>query len=166
MTPSDQASVREVALREAAALVREWHPRGTANLIADDIEALIDAPVEAWPECSEFYNLMQAYRFASVTSPVRVKAAYESVKSWLRVGHPAPDPPSDEATAELLRAARSANWQQVIMNGGPPCFHLEGRHFCLRAETWQGHTTDKDEWPYHKFISLEALLAAPRTEGK
>lgn len=65
---------------------------------------------------------------------------------------------------KLIEAAAHADWAQVILNGGPPCFMLErhGRHenvprFCLRAERWLGHT-DKDEWPEHRFISLRDLL--------
>lgn len=53
---------------------------------------------------------------------------------------------------ELLEAARNADWQQVVLNGGPPCFHLEGDRFCLRAERWEGHGE------LHQFISLADLL--------
>ena len=52
------------------------------------------------------------------------------------------------ATDAVLAACKSADWQQVVQNGGPPCFHLEGSQFCLRAERWQGHGVA------HKFISL------------
>lgn len=52
-------------------------------------------------------------------------------------------------------AARNMDWVQVVLNGGPPCFHLQddGR-FCGRAMRWVGHT---DEDP-HKFVSLAELL--------
>jgi len=50
-------------------------------------------------------------------------------------------------------AAERADWQQVVLNGGPPCFHI-GRgdiRFCLRAERWHGPDT-------HKFKSLAKLI--------
>lgn len=41
---------------------------------------------------------------------------------------------------EALKAAcESPDWQQIILNGGPPCFHLEEEgSFCLRAQRWAG----------------------------
>ena len=58
-------------------------------------------------------------------------------------------------SSESMEAAREADWQQVVLNGGPPCFHMEehGR-FCLRAERWGGHDTGH----FHNFVSLAALL--------
>jgi hypothetical protein len=56
----------------------------------------------------------------------------------------------------LSEAARYADWGQVICNGGPPCFRLEGVRFCLRTERWEGHSTD------HQFISLEEFLDSER----
>lgn len=55
----------------------------------------------------------------------------------------------------VLRAAEQMDWQQVVLNGGPPCFHLgdDGR-FCGRAKRWQGHG-EKD---FHEFVSLVDLL--------
>lgn len=38
--------------------------------------------------------------------------------------------------------------RQVIMNGGPPCYWIEGRHYCGRAERWAGH---HGENPHHAF---------------
>ena len=35
-----------------------------------------------WPECEEFYNLMQAYRWSR--APLDVAAAYNAVQDWLR----------------------------------------------------------------------------------
>ena len=51
-----------------------------------------------------------------------------------------------EETRKVLAAFRLADWQQVVLNGGPPCFHVErdGR-FCFRAERWPGHG------PQHEF---------------
>jgi len=66
----------------------------------------------------------------------------------------------------LLYAAENADWGQVVLNGGPPCFHLcEGGTFCLRAERWAGH--EAGAYPgSHKFFSLHAMLAArERKEG-
>ena len=53
-------------------------------------------------------------------------------------------------------ALQNIDWVQVVLNGGPPCFHLEedGR-FCLRAERWSGHHVHK----VHKFVSLAAYAA-------
>lgn len=48
---------------------------------------------------------------------------------------------------------------QVVYNQGPPCFHLEGHRFCLRAERWDGHHKEMDgSGPMHEFVSLEDLL--------
>lgn len=56
---------------------------------------------------------------------------------------------------KYLEAAKEMDWQQVVLNGGPPCFHLcdDGR-FCGRAERWDGH---KDEDP-HKFVPIHEML--------
>jgi len=58
---------------------------------------------------------------------------------------------------EAVHAAKIADWEQVILNGGPPCFKLmrDGK-FCFRAERWQGHGVD------HKYTSLEDLLRCLR----
>jgi hypothetical protein len=58
-----------------------------------------------------------------------------------------------------IQAAENFDWEQVVLNGGPPCFHLEedGR-FCGRAERWDGHKPFK-KWPaLHEFVSLADLL--------
>lgn len=60
--------------------------------------------------------------------------------------------------SKLLKAAKNADWQQVVLNGGPPCFHLEDGRFCLRAERWDGHKAVGGSEPIHKFVSLETLL--------
>jgi hypothetical protein len=81
----------------------------------------------------------------------RVAADMEKALSGLRL-------PVSACRFELLQAAERADWGQVVANGGPPCFHLEGDGtFCLRAERWQGHT-QRDRWPEHRFVSLRALL--------
>lgn len=62
-------------------------------------------------------------------------------------------------TVPLLHAAEVMDWQQVVFNGGPPCFHLcENGRFCGRAERWAGH---QDGDP-HKFVSLRDLLVLVR----
>jgi hypothetical protein len=54
-----------------------------------------------------------------------------------------------------LEAARLADWQTAVLNGGPPCFHLEDHGgFCLRAQAWEGHGHAN----FHKFQSLQDLL--------
>lgn len=52
-------------------------------------------------------------------------------------------------------AARNMDWQQVILNGGPPCFHLEDSKFCGRAWRWAGHGK------LHDFVPLDELFALP-----
>lgn len=60
------------------------------------------------------------------------------------------------ARDRFLRAAVRADWQQVVLNGGPPCFYLltEGgdARFCLCAERWMGHGS------HHPFVPLATLL--------
>ncbi len=56
----------------------------------------------------------------------------------------------------LMVAAQCMDWRQVVLNGGPPCFHLqEDGAFCGRAQRWMGH--DKDCLD-HEFVSLADLL--------
>jgi hypothetical protein len=69
---------------------------------------------------------------------------------------------------KLEEMARECDWVQVVGNGGPPCFYVETDkractrpRFCLRAERWGGHT-DKDQWPYHQYVSLASLLVKVR----
>jgi len=62
---------------------------------------------------------------------------------------------------ELLElAAKNADWRQVVANGGPPCFFIEGTHFCLRAQAWEGHDV------MHEFVPLHELFAAAIGETK
>ncbi len=48
------------------------------------------------------------------------------------------------------------DWQQVALNGGPPCFAVgadgDPLRFCGRAELWHGHDD------HHKYISFEAYV--------
>lgn len=68
---------------------------------------------------------------------------------------------------DIMTAAIGMDWIQVVLNGGPPCFFFESdeRRFCGRAKRWDGHT-DKDEYPEHRYVSLDALLATARAEGE
>ncbi len=69
-----------------------------------------------------------------------------------------------ELKKEIRAACDIADWQQVVLNGGPPCFHLDKGRFCLRAKRWPGHDAD------HPFTALGTLIeralrserAAPR----
>src|SRR5689334_16034514 len=60
---------------------------------------------------------------------------------------------SNEATAENPQM----DWQQVALNGGPPCFYVEGPQYCGRAERWPGHGNPA----FHDFVSLEYVTAKP-----
>lgn len=54
---------------------------------------------------------------------------------------------------ELINAAERMDWEQVVLNGGPPCFDLcEDGRFCGRAQRWAGHGD------LHEFVSLADLL--------
>lgn len=46
------------------------------------------------------------------------------------------------------------DWGQVVLNGGPPCFHVEGPQFCGRAERWPGHGNAA----FHAYVSLDGFL--------
>lgn len=59
-------------------------------------------------------------------------------------------------TTEERAAWEHADWQQVALNGGPPCFHLENKRFCLRAKRWAGHGD------MHIFLPLPQSLIASR----
>lgn len=59
---------------------------------------------------------------------------------------------------ELLQAAKDADWMQVVLNQGPPCFHLEEGRFCLRAQRWDGHKVIGGSEAIHEFVPLEMLL--------
>lgn len=47
------------------------------------------------------------------------------------------------------------DWQQVVLNGGPPCFFIEGPQFCGRTERWQGHGNSD----FHDYVSLEQMVS-------
>lgn len=68
--------------------------------------------------------------------------------------HSQPASPPVEGDAGVGQTAQM-DWQQVALNGGPPCFALlndENGWYCGRAERWEGHDGE------HRFISLDALL--------
>src|ERR1051325_3808084 len=52
------------------------------------------------------------------------------------------------------------DWEQVRLNGGPPCFYVEGPQFCGRAERWGGHGNPA----FHEYVSLSDLLTTARAE--
>lgn len=54
--------------------------------------------------------------------------------------------------------ATQMDWQQVVLNGGPPCFFVEGPQYCGRAERWTGHGNKAA----HDYVSLHDLLATVR----
>lgn len=56
----------------------------------------------------------------------------------------------------ISEAATGMDWTQVVLNGGPPCFHLEVGRFCLRAERWAGHGTGEND--IHPFVPTLAAL--------
>lgn len=68
---------------------------------------------------------------------------------------PKPLQPSEQE----LQAAEHMDWQQVVLNGGPPCFHLEDGRFCGRAERWAGHGE------LHKFRPLHEILQSTRAKA-
>src|SRR5690242_6628866 len=39
---------------------------------------------ESWPECRDFYELMQRYRHTPITDQKVTIEAYEEIKAWLR----------------------------------------------------------------------------------
>lgn len=63
---------------------------------------------------------------------------------------------TDKTTrSSILKASKNPDWQQVVLNQGPPCFHVEDdKRFCFRAYRWPGHNE------VHKFISFNDLLVA------
>src|ERR1035437_1917446 len=64
---------------------------------------------------------------------------------------------------DVINAAEKMDWQQVIFNGGPPCFHMDAANggFCGRAERWPGHGRSG---MIHKFVSLANLFRNSKTE--
>ncbi len=50
------------------------------------------------------------------------------------------------------------DWQQVVLNGGPPCFYVEGPQYCGRAQRWPGHGNEA----FHDYVSLDDLLTTAR----
>src|SRR6266446_682536 len=58
-----------------------------------------------------------------------------------------------ESQQQIVQAAENMDWEQVVQNGGPPCFFLQydGR-FCGRAQRWEGHDDD------HQFVSFKQVI--------
>lgn len=56
-----------------------------------------------------------------------------------------------------LIAAEYMDWTQVVLNEGPPCFHVQDDGlFCGRAREWDGHKLRGGL--IHKFRSLADML--------
>lgn len=57
---------------------------------------------------------------------------------------------------QLFIAAQNADWMQVVLNRGPPCFHFEAdrERFCLRNQEWHDHKSTP-----HPYKPLATLLA-------
>lgn len=76
--------------------------------------------------------------------------------AWEVISAPAPERP--ENMTDLYVACADADWDQVVGNGGPPCFHLDGARFCLRAKRWAGHENATS----HRYVSLLHLIDSLR----
>jgi hypothetical protein len=98
------------------------------------------------PDCHRRVRVENAPNHASACQPLR-RAATQAKKQQ-RNGTP--------TLSELLIAANNADWQQVVLNGGPPCFHFdkERQRFCLAAERWPGHGV------YHPFTNLADMIGS------
>lgn len=59
------------------------------------------------------------------------------------------------SAAAFIKAAEQMDWQQVVLNGGPPCFYYdkEESRFCGRAQRWHNH-----EGEPHMFVPFADLL--------
>jgi len=64
---------------------------------------------------------------------------------------------------KLKSAAKKMDWMQIVLNGGPPCFHIEpdGR-FCGRAER---RHDEQASAMFHSFEPLERLVQNAIREG-
>ena len=70
---------------------------------------------------------------------------------------------TDKELQQIIYAADNMDWGQVVLNGGPPCFHLEvDGYFCGRAKRWAGH----DAKGIHNFVSLTELLTGVGGENR
>ncbi len=54
----------------------------------------------------------------------------------------------------LKQAAKVADWKQVGLSGGSPCFYLDGDSFCLRSHRWAGHVVTG----FHSYVPLEEFI--------
>lgn len=62
---------------------------------------------------------------------------------------------------QLMKAAKSMDWRQAILNGGAPCFFIEpdGR-FCGRSALWSGHHQHSG----HPFVTLDQVFESVAVE--
>jgi hypothetical protein len=64
------------------------------------------------------------------------------------------DSPQHPTPQQIAAACKNPDWEQVILNGGPPCFHIAEGKFCFRAKRWFGH---EEPGLDHPFVSLETF---------
>lgn len=90
----------------------------------------------------------------AIDAPPHVRQAVAELLAATPQIPAAPPPDLSALASQLHAAAKHMDWQQVVMNGGPPCFHLqEDGRFCGRAKRWAGHDY------HHRFVSLADILS-------
>lgn len=63
----------------------------------------------------------------------------------------------------IIEAAQRMDWMQPVLNGSPPCFHIqEDGRFCGRADRWAGHVGNHS---FHEFVSFEEFIEKIRVEA-
>jgi hypothetical protein len=106
------------------------------------------------PFCGSDGEQQKVSSFVRCSNPGCV--SWMLVERWKTRVTAAPERP--EAITDLYVACADADWEQVVGNGGPPCFHLEGARFCLRAKRWHGH----EHGVSHRYVSLLHLIDSLR----
>lgn len=110
--------------------------------------------------------IVEAFNFESEAQARIVAERIRALKGNQNSSNASPDLSALPLESEATQGAPNSpqmDWQQVSLNGGPPCFSTmlaTGRSgwYCGRAERWAGHGM------LHKFVSLDNLLAAIITE--
>jgi broad specificity phosphatase PhoE len=157
--PPIAAIERLLELREEALAAR--------NVAAEDLSpspAVARSVERFWRRYREENDRREAAPPSPAETKSRVLEEHESavrpldIADDLRVPEPGSFEGATLATPNLVEIAERADWQQVVHNGGPPCFHLGSERFCLRAERWAGH--EPDAGPHgHPFASFADFLA-------
>jgi hypothetical protein len=116
--------------------------------MTDDLRARLEQLVKEW-RARAHRNGKSPYRKAGLAQfqcADELEAAIPAIKAINR----------QNKDLRAWIAATRADWQQVVLNGGPPCFHYESERerFCLSAERWRGHGV------FHEFVPLDSLLRA------